>query len=247
MFSPRGVWRAPSGQLRKGLQRIPFARPVVKRFRRLIRPALLGTLRRTAPLSTVWGADRGTPLDRFYIDQFLDEHRQDIRGRILEVGDSRYTDRFASDVTSSDVLDLDRANRHATIVADLASADAINSDQFDCFLLVQTLQYIYNPASALWHAYRILRPGGVLLLTVPSVSRIDPVLRDYWRFTAPSCTALLAEVFRPNDVSISSYGNVLTAIASLTGMAHEELSSQELNESDEFFPLLVAARAVKKI
>lgn len=247
MHSLRGVGRGLSGQLRQRLRQIPFARPAVKRFRRLIRPAWLGTLRRTTPLSTVWGADRGTPLDRFYIDRFLEEHRRDIRGRILEVGDSRYTDRFASEVVTSDVVDLDRANRQATIIADLASGHIINSDQFDCFLLIQTLQYIYNPASAVRHAHRILRPGGVLLLTVPAVSRVDPALPDYWRFTASSCSALLAEVFPPKGVSICSYGNVLAAIASLTGMAYEELSGHELTDSDEFFPLLIAARATKMV
>jgi SAM-dependent methyltransferase len=239
------VSSGPSEQLRRRLRLIPFARSAVKRFRRFIRPAWLGTLRRTTPLSTVWGADRGTPLDRFYIDRFLEEHREDIRGRILEVGDSRYTDRFASEVIRSDVVDLDRANRHATIIADLASADVINSDQFDCFLLVQTLQYIYDLASAVRHAYRILRPGGVLLLTVPTVSRVDPALPDYWRFTASSCSALLAEVFPLEGISVRSYGNVLAAIASLTGMAFEELSSRELTKSDENFPLLIAARAAK--
>ena len=236
-----------SWQLRHRLRRIPFARSAFKRFRRLIRPAWLGSLRRTTPLSAVWGADRGTPVDRFYIQRFLEENRGDIRGRILEVGDSRYTRRFASEVVSSDVVDRDRANRQATIIADLASADSINSDQFDCFLLIQTLQYIYDLASAVRHAYRILRPGGVLLLTVPTVSRVDPALPDHWRFTASSCSALLAEVFPLEDISIRSYGNVLAAIASLTGMAFEELSSRELTKADEYFPLLIAARAAKVV
>lgn len=237
----------PSGRLRRHLRRIPLLRRAFKYLQRLIRPARLGTLRRTTPLSTVWGADRGTPLDRFYIDRFLEDHLPDIRGRILEVGDSRYTDRFASNVVSTDVIDVDRANRRATIIADLASADVIDSDRFDCFLLVQTLQYIYDLSSAVRHAHRILRAGGVLLLTVPAVSRVDPALPDYWRFTATSCSALLAEAFPAKSVTIQSYGNVLTAIASLTGMAHEELSERELTKGDEFFPLLIAARAVKLV
>lgn len=53
---------------------------------------------------------------------------------------------------------------------------------------------------------------------------------------------MLAEVFPLEGISIRSYGNVLAAIASLTGMAFEELSSRELTKSDEYFPLLIAAR-----
>ena len=52
-----------------------------KRLRRLVRPAWLGTIRRTTPLSERHGYDRGTPVDRYYIERFLEEHRRDIRDR----------------------------------------------------------------------------------------------------------------------------------------------------------------------
>src|SRR5947207_406343 len=68
-----------------------------KRARRILRPARLGVLRRVEPL-TKWGAERGTPVDRYYIERFLERHRADIRGRVLEVRDSRYTDRFGTSV-----------------------------------------------------------------------------------------------------------------------------------------------------
>jgi len=231
--------------MRAGLRRLPLLRAAVKRYRRLMRPAKLGTLRRTTPLSTVWGGDRGTPIDRYYIERLLEKHRQDIRGRLLEVGDSRYTDRFATEVVSSDVLDVDKANAKATIIADLAHADGIPSDYFDCFLLIQTLQYVFDVRAAVRHAHRILRAGGVLLITVPAVSRVDPGLVDYWRFTIASCSALLNDVFSAERVTVCSYGNVLTAIGSLSGMAREELTTEELDYCDDFFPVLIAACAVK--
>src|ERR1700719_1450179 len=76
-----------------------------KWLRRVTRPAVLGTLRRTSPLSDVWGCDRGSPIDRFYIERFLAEYRQDIVGRTLEVQDSRYTKRYGTAVTRCDVMD----------------------------------------------------------------------------------------------------------------------------------------------
>jgi SAM-dependent methyltransferase len=219
-----------------------------QRLQRLTRPAWLGTLRRTTPLSDHWGFDRGTPLDRYYIERFLDEHRQDIRGRVLEVRDSRYTDRYGIGIEHREVLDIDPSNPHATIVADLTAADAIPADSFDCFVLTQTLQFIYDTPAAIAHAHRILRPGGVLLATVPAVSRIDRHLNttDYWRFTAASCSSLFAEVFGIEQVNIRSYGNVLTAIAFLTGMACQELSRRELEANDEYFPVIIGVRAVKQ-
>jgi len=217
-----------------------------QRLRRLFHPAFLGSLRRTTPLSRAWGFDRGTPIDRYYIERFLADERRDIRGRVLEVKDSSYTDRFGTDVTERDVLDIDSGNPHATIVADLAAADNVPSDQFDCFILTQTLHLIYDARAAIGHAYRLLRPGGTLLVTVPTVSRAAAkASRDYWRFTASSCAMLFAEVFRREDISIAAYGNVLVNIAFLEGMAVEDLKAHELDANDEEFPLIVTVRAVK--
>jgi SAM-dependent methyltransferase len=223
--------------------------PEQRRLRRFRHPAWLGTLRRTRPLSDHWGYDRGTPIDRYYIEHFLGEHRSDIRGRVLEIKDSTYTARFGIGVERRDVLDVDSTNPRATIVADLAAADSVVSDQFDCFVLTQTLQYVYDTRAAVGHAHRMLRPGGVLLVTVPSLSRIAArygLDADYWRFTAASCSRLFGEVFGDGQVTTRSYGNVLTGIAFLTGMACEELTRREVDDSDPYFPLLVAVRAVKR-
>jgi SAM-dependent methyltransferase len=204
-------------------------------------------LRRTSPLSANWGHDRGTPIDRIYIEEFLRGHREDIRGHVLEIRDSRYTERFGTDVTARDVLDLDAGNPAATIVADLAAADAVPDDTFDCFILTQTLQYVSNPPASVCHAHRILRPGGVLLATVPSIIRVDadtPKI-DRWRFTEVSGLELFGEPFGSDQVQVSCAGNVLAAIAFLTGMAAEELDPAKLAVQDPDFPVVIFVRAVK--
>ena len=228
----------PSGRARSNRQRL---------LRRMTRPAWLGTLRRTTPLSNYWGYDRGTPIDRYYIENFLDECRSDIRGRVLEVKNSDYTQRFGTNVERSDVVDIDPANPQATIVVDLAAADGIPAATFDCVILTQTLQYIYQPQAAMAHASRILRPGGVLLMTVPGIIKMDPnfVGTDYWRFTVDSCAALAGAAFGAQQITVRTYGNVLSAIAFLTGLAHEELSPHELDSLDPAYQVVIAVRAVK--
>jgi SAM-dependent methyltransferase len=217
------------------------------RVRRLRHPAFLGTIRRTTPLSDHWGRDRGTPVDRYYIEHFLAGARQAIRGRVLEVMNADYTGRFGVGVERSDVLDIDPANPVATIVADLANAHAIPSETFDCFILTQTLQYIYDIRSAVAHAHRILRPGGTLLCTVPTVSRIArrELESEYWRLTAAACSRLFGDVFAGGVVDVRARGNVLSAVAFLVGMAREELSSRELDRDDQFFPVIVTVQATK--
>jgi SAM-dependent methyltransferase len=220
-----------------------------QRLNRLIRPAWLGTLRRTTPLSHNWGFDRGLPVDRYYIDRFLAEHRHDIRGCVLEVKDSRYTERYGVGVERCDVLDIDPANPRATVVADLAGADAsIHAACFDCFVLTQTLQFIYDIRAAIAGAHHLLRPGGVLLATLPAVSPAAPRRErviDYWRLTIGSASKLFGEAFGAEQVDVRSYGNVLAAIAFMAGMASDELSRQELDVNDIDMPVLIAVRAVK--
>jgi hypothetical protein len=144
-------------------------------------------------------------------------------------------------------MDIDPANPNVTVLADLSAADQVSDNLFDCFLLTQTLQFIYDTRSAIAHAHRILRPGGVLLVTVPSVSRIGagPSLVDYWRFTSASCARLFGEYFGPEHVTVTSQGNVRICIAFLLGLAYDELSPVELDVRDDNFPLLVTVRAVK--
>ena len=212
----------------------------------------LGDLRRTSPISPVWGLDRGMPVDRYYIAQFLRRHQSAVHGRVLEVKDAGYTRDIGGDrVTSSDVLDVDPGNELATILADLTLPGAISSDTYDCFILTQTLGLIYDVRAALTNAYQALKPGGVLLCTVPASGRISyerPGLDgDYWRFTEASIRRLFSEVFSVDAFEITGFGNVLSCTAFLHGLAHHELTRDELNAIDPFFPIVYGIRAEKRI
>ena len=131
-------------------------------------------------------------------------------------------------------------------MSDLAQADGVPSAAFDCFVLTQTLQYVFDLRAAIGHAQRILRPGGVLLATLPVASRVtDPPLTDYWRFTPLVAARLLEEEFAPGEVSVAGHGNVLAQIAFLEGLAAEDLTEAELAVDDAHFPLVACARAVR--
>jgi len=216
-----------------------------------VAPLDLGDLRRTRPISPVWGLERGLPLDRRFIEQFLERHRDDIRGHVLEVKDDGYTRRFGGDrVERSDVLDRSPDNPAATLVADLTVDGALPAAAFDCLLLTQTVHLIYDYRSVLRETFRALRPGGTLLCTLPAVSRVDPEsvappAGDFWRFTEDSARRLFAEYFPPEQISVEVFGNVLLAAAFLYGLAPDELGEEELDRVDPDFPLLVAVRARK--
>jgi peptidoglycan/xylan/chitin deacetylase (PgdA/CDA1 family) len=209
-----------------------------------------GDLRRVTPVSQVWGLDRGKPLDRVYIERFLESHRADIQGRVAEVKDPEYTMRFGSGVTGYDVIDINPQNQAATIVADLSAAESLPANAFDCVVLTQTLHLIYDTQVVLKNVYRSLKPGGVLLCTLPSVSRVSYEGGglddgDFWRFTAASAQSAFAEVFPAGKVEVSSHGNVMACAAFLHGLDPGEVPAEILDTDDPLFPLICCVRAQK--
>lgn len=208
-----------------------------------------GSLRRVKPIDRYFGFDRGWPIDRYYIERFLAANAVDIQGRVLEIADNTYTRQFGREgVVQSDVLFAAEGNPKATFVGDLTCASHIPPDTFDCFILTQTLQYIYDLRSAVATIYRILKPGGVALVTVPGISQIYPdEWQDswLWGFSTQSARKLFAEVFPSENVTMEAHGNVLAAIAFLHGLASSELRREELDTCDPQYQLLITIRAVK--
>ncbi|MGF1934410.1 MAG: class I SAM-dependent methyltransferase [Nostoc sp. ChiQUE02] len=208
-----------------------------------------GNLRRLKPISEAWGFDRGLPIDRYYIENFLGSHCDDIKGRVLEIGDSFYTNKFGGDrVTKNDVFHAVEGNPEATFVGDLTSADHIPSDTFDCLILTETLQLIYEVRLALKTIYRILKPGGVVLVTVPGITQLsDQEWKNswYWNYTTLSAQRLFQEVFPAANIQVKTYGNVLTATAFLQGLASQELRKEELDYRDSNYEVTITVRAVK--
>lgn len=215
-----------------------------------------GNLRRATPVSPDWGYDRGLPVDRYYIERFLALRARDVRGRALEIEDATYTRRFGGDrVTTSDVLHVVEGNPEATIIGDLTSADHIPSNTFDCIILTQTLHLIYDVRAAIETLHRILKPGGVALITFPAISQVshygaedEENWSDYWCWglTALSARRMVEEVFGEANVEAEAYGNVLTATSLLYGLAAEELRRGELDHRDPDYDVIVGIRAVKR-
>src|SRR5215212_11298852 len=213
-----------------------------------------GDLRKLRPISPNFGLDRGVPIDRYYIENFLAHWSGDIRGRVLEIGDNSYTQRYGgSRVKVSDVLNIAEGNPQTTIVADLTSAEHIPSDTFDCIILTQTLQLIYDLRSAVQTLYRILKPGGVLLATFPGIGRTGCRYYEYerrkysehWMLTQSSARRLFEEAFPTANVEVETHGNVLAAISFLHGLAVEELSQEDLDYYDPDYQVLITLKAVK--
>jgi SAM-dependent methyltransferase len=207
-----------------------------------------GALRRTEPISREFGYERGTPIDRYYIERFLHSHAADITGRVVEIGDDTYTVQFGARGVVRDILHVNESNPKATIIADLAKPDAIRNEMFDCAIITQTLHLIFEPQVALKNLYRALKPGGILLATVPGITplSIDEWSKTwYWSFTRHSVMRLVADVFGASAVEVEAYGNVFAATCFLEGVAVEEVTPAELDVRDPDFDVLISIRACR--
>jgi glycosyltransferase involved in cell wall biosynthesis len=240
----RIVQMIPSGRIRKKISSrlIRSNMPPVGQVR-------FGHLHRYAPFSTQFGYDRGGPVDRYYIENFLGQEADAIKGRVMEIGDNAYTLQYGAEkVTKSDILHVDASNPNATLVGDISHAPHIPDNTFDCIILTQTLHLIYHFREALQTCCRILKPGGALLLTVPGITPIDHGEWKetwYWSFTDKSMKRLMEETFPGGTSEVTPYGNVFTATAFLYGMGLPEVPKTKLMYNDPHFQVIITVKAIK--
>lgn len=215
------------------------------------RPVLFNDLMRNKPISNIFGLDRGTPIDRYYIENFLQKNRHLIRGRVLEVAENYYGKLFGTEkVEAFEILHAVPDNNAATIVGDLTDISTLPENRVDCFICTQTFHVIFDIQKAIKGAHYLLKPGGVLLATVPGISQISRYdmdrWGDYWRFTTASVKKLFEPVFK-GGVEIESHGNVLAASAFLQGVAVEDLPDKALlDEHDPDYQVLITIVARKR-
>ena len=218
---------------------------------RALAPRWLYVLReKIAPISARAGVDRGVPIDRHFIEGFLRDHASDVQGVVLEVKDSLYTTRYGGDrVHRSDVLDVNRANSEANIFADIRDLKEIADDTYDCVIVTQVLQFVDDVAAAIGACRRILKPEGCLLMTVPTLGKLDGqedrVAGDFWRFTPDSARYLFEKHFPPDRLEIRAWGNLLLATGFLQGLAVDEIARHKRDHYDPIFTCGVTIRARK--
>ena len=213
-----------------------------------------GSLRRLDPISPIFGKDRDlVSIERHYIESFLESHSADVKGRVLELGDATYIKRFGgAKVTKPEVLHYVPGNPDATIVGDFTKPETIPKDAFDCMIVTQTLQMIYDIRPAIATIRDALKPGGVLLATSHGIS---PIARregvddwgEYWHFTSQSMRRLFEEAFPRENLEIRTYGNIFTVIGSLHGLGAQEVLPEELDYCDPKYELIIAVRAQRPL
>ncbi len=210
-------------------------------------PVVFPCALRTEPVARGFGVVNGTPIDRYYIEKFLETRCDLIRGVVGEIAEDTYTTRFGRDATQSVVFHF---NQDASdgICGDLTCPNQLPEHCYDCFICTQTLNFIYDVPTAIRSLSRMLKPGGILLGSVAGISQISRFdyerWGDYWRFTDLAVTRLLQSEF--SAVEVEAFGNLAAATALLDGVVVEQLPDRSVLEvTDPDYQMTIGFVAVK--
>jgi len=112
-----------------------------------------------------------------------------------------------------ETLDID-ASSSATYIADLCNdnSDIIPNNYFDYVLCTEVLEHTLQPFNAANEIFRVLKPEGMVFLTVPFNLRIHGPLPDCWRFTEHGLRAIFDKFKIINLSQIESENRFLMPI-----------------------------------
>lgn len=206
----------------------------------------LGDFGGVAPIGAGQSVPPARRIDAHYTAAFLAEQAHYVRGEVLEISDGAYAKTIGMGRVKS-VTRLIPGNQAIALV-DHLNTDHLPDASFDCILLLQTLHRIYDLAATVQTLHRLLKPGGVLLLTAPGVGLVKAnatAAAGYWAFTERTLRLLFEPAFGAEQLQVSTHGNVLAAMAWLHGLPADQLDAAELEVQDPQYPLLLTLRAIK--
>lgn len=194
------------------------------------------------PISRNYGSEFGKPIDRYYIEKFLENNRIYIKGDVIEIEDTRYTKRYGHSLKSCSALHVEEMA--GCLKGNLETGEGIEEGMADCLICTQTLQYIFHPENAAKNIWKMLKTGGTALITMPFLCQYFEGAHswnDYWRATPQCLRKILAEAFGEENVEAGSSGNVKTAVGFLYGLCYDDMNESDLEYNDKEYPVTVWA------
>ena len=136
---------------------------------------------------------------RKYLELFVKEAAASLpagRTVVLDAGAGHcpYASLFSHVIyETADFCKVDKAYGGINYVCDLSQIP-VAENKYDMVICTQTLEHIPEPKKVLKEFYRILKPGGKLLLSVPLFYEEHEIPFDYYRYTQFGLQHLLGSV-----------------------------------------------------
>ena len=202
----------------------------------------LGSFANGKPFCHEFGYTRGTPIDRVFLDVFIDTIRDQVYGATLEIGgrkEDKSLYRFQN-AEPFETLDVE-AGSGADHVGDAHCITLFRPGSWDSILAFNVLEHCERPWIVVSNFLYWLRPGGMAFCVVPNAQRLHRGPRDYWRILPDAASSLFSDF---EEVTILRYGNLLTSQAAMSGIAAEELH-YAMAYSDRDYPTVTCISARK--
>lgn len=202
-----------------------------------------GDFRRHVPVCPSFGYTRGTPVDRFYLEQFVDDIRSQVVGVTLEIGGRPGNRELYEFWGATEYYTMDADPRAgADLIADAHDRSACKQESLDCVILFNVLEHCARPWDVVENVHHWLKKGGTVFCMVPNIQRIHRDPRDYWRILPDALQGLFDRFM----TRVITYGSLLTSIAALSGVATEELTLAELGQVNPQYPVVSCVVAIKQ-
>lgn len=141
--------------------------------------------------------------DRYLLRRQIKQYSHHIKGYTIDIGAggfSRYEDLFICDKYIK--MDIFKGENIDVV----GSADKIpfNNDSFDSIISTQVLEHLKYPEKSIQEMNRVLKKGGICLLTAPQFNELHSEPHDYFRYTKYG----LIELFERNNFDVVEYSQI---------------------------------------
>jgi hypothetical protein len=206
-----------------------FSKKIIKRI--ITNPRRSGLKNANEILDQDFGSNRGTPLDRELIEEFLRKLATEVPApsRTLEFGDKVFTQNLFPQ-SENWILEYEpnmdiKVDRNLTLRGDLMCAVESNVPSFDLIVSTQLLAFTENPFSAARTLVLLLETNGTILGTEPQFSPIsrfdDHKWGDFFRFTQKGILSVFKHT-GPVKIETFPIGNWSTTLAIFQGFCRED-------------------------
>jgi SAM-dependent methyltransferase len=142
------------------------------------------------------------------------------RGLVLDAGSGRAAWRRIILETATSYESIDHAPRRGEVptwIGDVCEMSQVPNARYDTVVCHQVLEHVRRPAAALEHIHRVLKPGGVLIVSVPHLSRRHELPHDYFRYTQEGLDSAMSDAGFTVE-RIVAYGGLLAFVHHQTSM-----------------------------
>jgi len=169
---------------------------------------------------------------RILLDEDLEKAKKYMKGIVLDIGGGRKRGTFKEpDDANWIVLDISK-ERFPHILGD-AQNIPVKSKSVDCVKCTELLEHVEYPERVLYEISRVLKPGAILILSMPFIFPIHSDPYDFQRFTDEKLIRILENDFE--ILMLKKQGLYFTVLAF---MIKQAILNFKLSIKYLFYPLL---------